>query len=368
MQYYSCGILYVIVGCEMIYILRQRLIAQEIEKSTSRKVLNDIITSMFNSTHFNTVFKRQCPFTLREIEETFTKLAHSSVMKLNRSSMLKLLDLMTAGAKFQVLNARSPREYLTICTTHIKVVSQYVNKSTRQLLRNVTEELEATYGTLGSAKFLDLKRGLYDFFSDNHVRISVLTRQKLQLQDGLMKIDLGECCPPEILPPGKLKIYDSLGSIASVKQLPLAVTQLALREYHSGINDTISKLGENLYVKPEYEVRGPEVPSEGKSDSDFDSDEEKHEPSRDLDALADFICEDSCAEKSFKLSLFDEGEDEQVNQDKQDEEIIIDSRGETKTMDKRIEELGFNDFVCSKEQDSDDEEDFLEMMDNACTQ
>jgi len=42
--------------------------------------------------------------------QIFEKLAHSSIMKLNATSMSKLFDLMLMGFKYQVLSVTSPDE------------------------------------------------------------------------------------------------------------------------------------------------------------------------------------------------------------------------------------------------------------------
>jgi hypothetical protein len=48
------------------------------------------------------LFKPQEMYTSSSTREIFNKLAHSSIMRLNESSMEKLYDLMTMGFKHQV--------------------------------------------------------------------------------------------------------------------------------------------------------------------------------------------------------------------------------------------------------------------------
>ena len=54
------------------------------------------------------LFKPQEMYTSSSTREIFNKLAHSSIMRLNESSMDKLYDLMTMGFKHQVRRGDDP--------------------------------------------------------------------------------------------------------------------------------------------------------------------------------------------------------------------------------------------------------------------
>ena len=91
-----------VLGGEMIYILDQRLRSQDVPKDKSIKVLSDIVRSMLSSNFVNELFRPQNMYSMTSCKQIFQKLAHSSIMKLNETSMSKLFDLMLMGMKYQV--------------------------------------------------------------------------------------------------------------------------------------------------------------------------------------------------------------------------------------------------------------------------
>ncbi len=90
-------LLLVSMGGEMIYILQQRLDAQKISAIKGTKVLHDVLKSMFFPRFIQELFRPQDAFSLASTRQIFDRLAHSSIMRLNGSSMDKLIDLMTMG-------------------------------------------------------------------------------------------------------------------------------------------------------------------------------------------------------------------------------------------------------------------------------
>ena len=86
------------LGGEMVYIIDQRLRAQNSDKSL--KVLEDIISTMLDDKFMNELFKPQQMYTMVSTRKVFQKLAHSSIMKLDATSMGKLFDLMLMGMKY----------------------------------------------------------------------------------------------------------------------------------------------------------------------------------------------------------------------------------------------------------------------------
>ena len=98
----------------MIYILDQRLHAQNVATDKSHKVLDDVVKSMLNSKLVEQLFKPQELYTPASMRQVFDRLAHSSIMRLSVASMDKLYDLMTMGFKVGV-----PRHSLTSASKSI---------------------------------------------------------------------------------------------------------------------------------------------------------------------------------------------------------------------------------------------------------
>lgn len=106
-------ILFMNLGGEMMYILDQRLRAQAIHQEKAGKVMNDIVSTMFNRRFIEEIFQKHQPIHSRRVslattspsqvlKTMFDKLAHASIMRLNANSMDKLYDLMTMAVKYQV--------------------------------------------------------------------------------------------------------------------------------------------------------------------------------------------------------------------------------------------------------------------------
>ena len=87
----------------MIYILDQRLRAQEIGNERSQKVLQDVVKTMLSKKFVEELFRAQEMYSMVSTRQIFEKLAHSSIMKLNATSMGKLFDLMLMGMKYQII-------------------------------------------------------------------------------------------------------------------------------------------------------------------------------------------------------------------------------------------------------------------------
>ncbi|CAM9508679.1 unnamed protein product, partial [Choristocarpus tenellus] len=89
------------MGGEMVNILQQRLDAQHVPCDKAMVVIQDVISTMFSSKFVEELFKPQDMYDNGTTKHIFRKLAHSSIMRLNDTSMDKLYDLMSMGCKYQ---------------------------------------------------------------------------------------------------------------------------------------------------------------------------------------------------------------------------------------------------------------------------
>ena len=114
----------------MMYILDQRLKAQSIEQDKAGKVINDIVSTMFNRRFIEEIFTKHQAFYSRLVLRTmFDKLAHASIMRLNTNSMDKLYDLMTMAVKYQVLKCHNPKHLISLSLNHLDAILQYISCS-----------------------------------------------------------------------------------------------------------------------------------------------------------------------------------------------------------------------------------------------
>ena len=88
---WTMPIIVINMGGEMVYILHQRLQAQTVQEEKSRKVLQDVVRAMYSPLFITELFKPQDMYSTASTKQIFEKLAHSSIMRLNKSSMEKVL-------------------------------------------------------------------------------------------------------------------------------------------------------------------------------------------------------------------------------------------------------------------------------------
>lgn len=81
------------MGGEMIYILDQRLRAQQIESTKAIKVLNDVTKALFSDDFIIKLFEPQKTCSLAFSKHLFEKVVHCSIMKLNETSMSKVSEI-----------------------------------------------------------------------------------------------------------------------------------------------------------------------------------------------------------------------------------------------------------------------------------
>lgn len=72
------------LGCQMLYVLHQRLGAQGIPPDKGAKVLHDLVATMFEPAFLaDKLFVPQDMYSLLSTRKVFDKIAHSSIMKLS---------------------------------------------------------------------------------------------------------------------------------------------------------------------------------------------------------------------------------------------------------------------------------------------
>lgn len=63
----------------------------------------------------------------QSVRQLFDKLAHSSIMRLNTTSMNKLFDLMLMSIKLQLCRIKFPEEILQITLNHLNALNEILN-------------------------------------------------------------------------------------------------------------------------------------------------------------------------------------------------------------------------------------------------
>ena len=93
-------------------------------------MIEDIVKSIFAPKFIEELFRTQPMYTMQSTKQIFEKLAHSSIMKLNSTSMQKLFDLMLMGFKLQMQSCCKAKEVLHVTMNHIDTMIELVKGST----------------------------------------------------------------------------------------------------------------------------------------------------------------------------------------------------------------------------------------------
>lgn len=236
------------LGCEMLYILDQRLKAQSIASDKSTKVLNDVIRTMFDEGFVtDKLFTAQEPYSMASTRKIFDRLAHSSIMRLSESSMDKLFDLMVMGYKYQTLCSTSLQQLEQVTLTHLKTIKEMVASSAdaavNRLIDNVSEMVIKTYSTLSMWQLHQVRQTLCRFFQDKRVKVSLFMQEGIQSQ-------VGRIIMPSPIKPG----------VGTVKYSGGSETKLSLGSQQVNPDDYFCHpvpLGANMYNKERPKVIPP---------------------------------------------------------------------------------------------------------------
>ncbi|TNN02164.1 hypothetical protein fugu_009651 [Takifugu bimaculatus] len=244
-------LLFINLGGEMLYILDQRLRAQNIPADKAKKVMNDIITTMFNKKFLEELFKPQELYSKKALRTVFDRLAHASIMRLNQASMDKLYDLMTMAFKYQVLLCPRPKDILLVSFNHMDAIRDFV-KDTPAILNQVDEtyqQLIEMYAPMTSGDFQLIRQTLLIFFQDMHIRVSIFLKDKVQNSNGRFVLPTSGPVPFGTQVPGTIRLFSCSGEEVSRLQFSNGGNySVALREGSFEIfGDRVTKLGTNMY-------------------------------------------------------------------------------------------------------------------------
>lgn len=244
-------LLFINLGGEMLYILDQRLRAQNIPADKAKKVMNDIITTMFHKKFLEELFKPQELYSKKTLRTVFDRLAHASIMRLNQASMDKLYDLMTMAFKYQVLLCPRPKDILLVSFNHMDAIKDFARESPSILAQvdDTYQQLIEMYTPLSSGEFQLIRQTLLIFFQDMHIRVSIFLKDKVQNSNGRFVLPTSGPVPHGTLVPGAIRMFSCNGEELGRLQFNNGGNYTAaLREGSFDIcGDRVTKLGTNMY-------------------------------------------------------------------------------------------------------------------------
>jgi len=243
------------LGGEMIFILEQRLHAQNIPKEKSNKVLQDVSRAMFSQKFINELTKPQEIYSSSATREIFDRLAHSSIMRLSESSMDKLYDLMTMGFKHQIVTCTHPRELIEVTLNHLESIRASVesNAQTVELVDGAIAQVVKLCSEISNSEFAQIRQSLAKFFQVKRIKVSLFLQDGIQSADGTIVIPKGGPLVNDetVEAPGTIRYYDDSGAVSSTETFSYALAdcvgaRLTGDPFDKNTRD--SKLGKNIYT------------------------------------------------------------------------------------------------------------------------
>ena len=243
------------LGGEMIYILCSRLKAQNIPNDKSKKVINDVVSNLFSNKFENEILKHsKCP-KHSNIRRVFENLAHSSIMRLNATSMSKLFELMLMSLKLEILRTRYPEEIYQVTLNHLTSIKEILIKMDKELNKDLIERLENIisrfvdiYVKLNSYDYYILKSTILRFLQGKNVKVSIFIQDGYQDNSSIIYLPMNEVAPPLVKKPGVAKRLDNFGNVLNEFTFELALTNEFQENYVKERNTNFhSELGLNLY-------------------------------------------------------------------------------------------------------------------------
>lgn len=209
MAQHAMPFLIVNYGAEMVFILDQRLQAQNVNPEKSSKVLQDVIRAMFAPTFVEELLRPQPLYGPAATKEIFDRLAHSSIMRLSENSMDKLYDLMTMGCKYQYVTMRHPFELMELTLNHLDNIRASLTSDSENL-KDIDVRMRSLHDVLTCGILADTRHALLNFFQGKRVKVSLFLQEGMQNPDATLNIPKDTSLPP--LPtceaPGTIRYYD----------------------------------------------------------------------------------------------------------------------------------------------------------------
>ncbi len=242
------------LGGEMIYILCSRLKAQKIAENKSSQVIHDVVKNLFLEKFHQEILKHNIISKHQQVRRIFENLAHSSIMRLNPTSMSKLFELMLMTFKLELVRSRYPEEIYQITLNHLESIKEIIikedaskNKENLKIVNDVISNFKNIYGKLSIYDYVILKSTLLRFLQGKNVKVSIFIADKLQSQSNILFLPMNEVAPPLVGKPGEIKIYNENGN-SSDDYFELKLTRFYKKNNNNERNKNFcTDLGLNMF-------------------------------------------------------------------------------------------------------------------------
>ncbi|XP_014357714.2 protein OSCP1 [Papilio machaon] len=184
MSHFATPFIVINLGCEMIYVIDQRLKSQNIPMDKSERVLTDIVTVLLHPKLQQELFLPQPVAAHSVIKQLLQDISAASIMKLDEYSMNKLWDLMTMILKWQI-SITNNHSIFDITRRHLKGVATLMpDNFSKSIFDDVLKQIQVLQEKMSDDAYKCLYNTILLWFSEYHTKISVLLRLGLQNKDG----------------------------------------------------------------------------------------------------------------------------------------------------------------------------------------
>lgn len=307
----------------MLYILDQRLRAQNIPNDKARKVMHDIVKTMFNQRFVGELFKPQDIYSKKAMRTVFDRLAHASIMRLNTASMDKLYDLMTMAVKYQISLCLRPKDVLLVTLNHMDAIRSFVsdNPPIKAGVEGVCRLLLKTFSFVSLGEYQLIRQTLLGFFQDMHIRVSIFLKEKVQSSNGRFVLSLGGTVPYGTEIPGTIRYFNRDGKEEKTEDFSVLGKYVAsLREGSCEMEgERVIKLGRNMYCSAKTGEATVMGDGSGKANSKASAEHATANPNplvkAELNLLAHLMGavekKSSGKETDFRINMFNTDEEEE---------------------------------------------------------
>ncbi|XP_055627948.1 uncharacterized protein LOC129769601 [Toxorhynchites rutilus septentrionalis] len=182
------------LGCEMLYVIDQRLKAQTIPLDKSAQVLREITEVLLDPKflHYISTAYQHNMLTAQQTRILLTDIACCSLMRLDVSSMDKLWDLMVMIFKWQMyLTYKKTQVLMDLTFRHLDGIGRLIPEMRKQILiDNVKKSLIEMWEPLCEDDQTIIHRRVYKWLKPYTTKISILIRMGLQRHDGEFEAEL----------------------------------------------------------------------------------------------------------------------------------------------------------------------------------
>ncbi|KAG1676076.1 hypothetical protein FOA52_014941 [Chlamydomonas sp. UWO 241] len=244
------------LGCQMMYILDQRLKAQEIALDKACRVLQDVVYTMLDPSFIEKMFLPQDLYSLTSTRKIFERLVHSSIMRLSESSMDKLFDLMVMGVKYQLHCASRLEQIMEVTNLHLDTLKSMlcvlsdagINKLIEDA-RTRMKQVSMKQVSMSMGQLHLLRQTLQRYFLDKRVKVSLFLLEGIQSSSG--RLILSSPNGPNV---GCVTYFDGSGAVTGSERVKMKSQEVAAIEFFVHPEP----LGTNLYDKTRGKVEPPE--------------------------------------------------------------------------------------------------------------